>query len=51
MLIFYGLRSSDLNLFQLYIRVIVTIDSQNFSVPDMISLLWYEHGIEHLKRF
>ena len=47
MLSFYGLNSLNLKLFQLYIMVIVIIDSQFFCAPEMINLLWCEVGIEN----
>ena len=47
MLSFYGLRYLNLKLFQLCIMVIVIIDSQIFCAAEMISLLWYDLGIEN----
>ena len=47
MLSFYGLRSLNLKLFQLYIMVIANIDSQLFCSSEMINLLWCEAGIEN----
>lgn len=51
MLSFYGLRSVGLKFFQLYIMVLVIIDFQFFCAPDIISLLWYQHGIDNQKGF
>ena len=41
----------DPKLFQLYIMVIVIEDSQSFCVPDIMSLLWYQHAMENQKHF